>query len=234
MKTAAKPRRGCYGGGMRRYFRDMWAGPRLVFSAAGGALAFLVLPRSLHTPLRGAIAWDVGAALFLLLSLMAIGDATPERLRRGAAREDTKAWVILVVIVIAAVASLASLGFVLQKETDPTGPPLAARIIVAALTLVISWVFVHTAFAIRYAHFFYGDPLPKGHRRGGLAFPGIEHPDFWDFVYFSFVVGMTCQVSDVQVTTRQMRHLTLAHGVLAFFFNAGVLAVAVNILAAAL
>ena len=89
-------------------------------------------------------------------------------------------------------------------------------------------------FAIRYAHYFYGDPEPKGRRRGGLAFPGVENPDFWDFVYYSFVVGMTCQVSDVQVTSRSMRRLTLAHGVLSFFFNAGVLALAVNILASAL
>jgi uncharacterized membrane protein len=219
---------------MHRFFHNMLAGSRLAVSALAGGLAFFVLPESLQTPLRGATAWDVGSVLFLLLTLVTVGDASPERLRRRAGQQDTKFWIILIVIVVAAVASLASLAFVLQKQTEPSGPPLSARIVVASITLVTSWIFVHTAFAIRYAHFFYGDPEPKGHRRGGLAFPGIEHPDFWDFIYFSFVVGMTCQVSDVQVTTRQMRRLVLAHGVLSFFFNAGVLAVAVNILAAAL
>ena len=219
---------------MQRFLRDMFAGTRLLISALAGGVTFLSIPHGMHVPLRGAVGWDTGAALFLLLTLIAVGDNSPARLRRRAGQQDTKFWIILVVIVTAAAMSLASLTFVLQKQTDPSGPSLLARVTVASFTLVISWIFVHTAFAIRYAHFFYGDPEPKGHRRGGLAFPGIEHPDFWDFIYFSFVVGMTCQVSDVQVTTRVMRHITLAHGVLSFFFNAGVLAVAVNILAAAL
>jgi len=219
---------------MKRFLRDMMAPGRLMLSTLVGGIVFVAVPQSMHESVRGAVGWDVGALLFLLLTVIAVGDNSPERLRRRAGEQDTKFWIILTIIVIAAAASLASLAFVLQKQTDPSGAPLPIRIIVAALTLVTSWVFVHTAFAIRYAHFFYGDPEPKGHRRGGLAFPGIEHPDFWDFIYFSFVVGMTCQVSDVQVTTRVMRRLTLAHGVLSFFFNAGVLAVAVNILAAAL
>jgi uncharacterized membrane protein len=219
---------------MVRFLRDMMAGSRLLLSTLLGGFAFVIVPQSMNESIRGAVGWDAGALLFLALTVIAVGDNSPERLRRRAGQQDTKFWIILAVIVVAAAASLASLAFVLQKQTDPSGAPLPIRIIVAALTLVISWIFVHTAFAIRYAHFFYGDPEPKGHRRGGLAFPGIEHPDFWDFIYFSFVVGMTCQVSDVQVTTRVMRRLTLAHGVLSFFFNAGVLAVAVNILAAAL
>ena len=218
---------------MLNLIRNMWAGNRLIVSAIGGGIIFIAMPETLRVPLRSVIAWDFGAALFLVLTVVAVGDASPERLRRRAGQQDTQFWITLGVIVVAAVASLASLVFVLQKQTE-TGPSLGGRILVATITLFISWIFVHTAFAIRYAHFFYGDPEPKGHRRGGLAFPGIEHPDFWDFIYYAFVVGMTCQVSDVQVTTRPMRRLTLAHGVLSFFFNAGVLAVAVNILAAAL
>lgn len=219
---------------MRSLLYNVSAGTRLLLSALAGGCAFLAIPASMQGPSRGAISWDLGAGLFLLLTILAVGNATPERLRHRASQQDTKFWIILGIIVIAAMASLASLVFVLQKQQDLSGPPLTARIIVAAITLFVSWVFVHTAFAIHYAHYFYGDPAPKGHRRGGLAFPGIENPDFWDFIYYSFVVGMTCQVSDVQVTSRAMRHLTLAHGVLSFFFNAGVLALAVNILATVL
>jgi uncharacterized membrane protein len=219
---------------MRSFFQKLLPGARLLLSAFAGVAVFFATPPSMQESLRGAIGWDVGAGMFLLLTVLAVGNATPERLRHRASQQDTKFWIILGIIVIAALASLASLAFVLQKQQDASGPPLAARIVVAAITLFVSWVFVHTAFAIHYAHYFYGDPEPKGQRRGGLKFPQIQNPDFWDFIYYSFVVGMTCQVSDVQVTSRAMRHLTLAHGVLSFFFNAGVLALAVNILATVL
>lgn len=219
---------------MRAFFRKLLPGTRLLLSALAGGAVFLGMPADMQASLRGAIGWDVGASLFLLLTVLAVGDATPAHLRYRAGQQDRRFWLVLGVMVIAAMASLASLAFVLQKQQDGIGPPLAPRIIVAGITLFVSWVFVHTAFAIHYAHYFYGDPEPKGQRRGGLAFPKIQNPDFWDFIYYSFVVGMTCQVSDVQVTSRAMRHLTLAHGVLSFFFNAGVLALAVNILATVL
>jgi uncharacterized membrane protein len=212
--------------------RHHLTGSRFAVSVLAGIVVFFVVPQSLRVSMRGAIGWDAGAVLFLVLTVAAVGNAAPERLRRWAGRHDARIWIILGVVVVAAAASLASLAFVLQK--DEGGVPALGRISVAGITLVVSWLLVHTAFAIRYAHSFYGDPEPKGHRRGGLAFPGIENPDFWDFMYYSFVVGMTCQVSDVQVTVRAMRRLTLAHGILAFFFNAGVLALAVNILATAL
>jgi uncharacterized membrane protein len=102
--------------------------------------------------------------------------------------------------------------------------------------VVASWTVTHTVFALHYAHHYYGDgPAPGADDdRGGLAFPGEEPPDYWDFLYFSFVVGMTCQVSDVQVTSRAMRRMTLMHGVLSFFFNTVILALSVNLLAGSL
>ena len=111
--------------------------------------------------------------------------------------------------------------------------PLLTYLLLAGLAVGASWMVTHTTFALHYAHHFYGDgPAPgAADDRGGLAFPGGELPDFLDFLYFAFVVGMTCQVSDVQVTTRPMRRLTLLHGVLSFFFNTIILALAVNLLA---
>lgn len=215
---------------LRNFFADI----RLALSALLGLLVFFAVPEALRVPMRGAIGWDAGALLFLVLTFLAVGDAAPERLRRRARQDDTKLWAILAVVAVAAVASLASLAFVLQKGAGSGGPSLVARSVAACLTLILSWLVMHTTFAIRYAHWFYGDGRTKGEHRGGLAFPGAERPDFWDFLYYAFVVGMTCQVSDVQVTSRPMRRLTLAHGLLSFFFNAGVLAVAVNILATAL
>jgi uncharacterized membrane protein len=216
------------------FLRNQFADVRLALSTLAGVLCFFLLPLAWPAPMRGALGWDFGVVLFLGLTLSAVGAATPERLRKRASAQDSKMWIILAIIVIAAAASLGALTFVMQKADGASASPLSAKIAVASFTLAVSWILVHTTFAIRYAHYFYGDPEPKGRRRGGLAFPGVENPDFWDFVYYAFVVGMTCQVSDVQVTSRAMRRLTLAHGVLSFFFNTGVLALAVNILATAL
>jgi len=97
---------------------------------------------------------------------------------------------------------------------------------VAALSVVLSWLFMNTTFALHYAHGYYGD---DGHLQGGLDFPCTPKPDYWDFVYFSFVVGMCFQVSDVTVSGRHMRHVTLLHSVVAFFFNVFILAISVSV-----
>jgi uncharacterized membrane protein len=169
----------------------------------------------------------------LTLFVLGVGDSAAT-LRKRASLSDTHLWIILGIVIVAAAASFAALTFVLQKPEVASTSPAVGRISVAVGTLVLSWTLVHAMFAIRYAHYFYGDPEADGTPRGGLQFPGKGRPDFWDFMYYAFVVGMTCQVSDVQVCSKPMRRLTLAHGVLSFFFNAGVLALAVNILATAL
>ncbi len=99
------------------------------------------------------------------------------------------------------------------------------------MTVIFSWALVHTVYGLRYAHAFYGDSDEPGVNRhaGGLIFPGDRPPDYFDFAYFSFVVGMTCQVSDVQITSRRMRRITLFHSVLSFGFNTIILALLINI-----
>jgi uncharacterized membrane protein len=219
---------------MLAFLRNLIVSIRFGAGAVLGFCVFLLLPVTLPAAMRGAIAWDAGVLLFFALTSYVIGAGEAAVLRRRASQSDTHIWIILGIVVIAAAASFAALAFVLQKPEGATTTTLVSRIIVAVGTLVLSWTLVHAMFAIRYAHYFYGDPEADGTPRGGLGFPGKGHPDFWDFMYYSFVVGMTCQVSDVQILTKPMRRLTLAHGVLAFFFNAGVLALAVNIFAAAL
>ena len=219
---------------MVAFLRNLIVTFRFGAGAVLGFGVFLLMPAALPAAMRGAIGWDAGVLLFFALTIFVIGAGESSVLRQRASLSDTHLWILLVIVVVAAAASFAALAFVLQKPPGaPTGS-LVARVCVAAGTLVLSWILVHAMFAIRYAHYFYGDPEADGTPRGGLAFPGKGHPDFWDFMYYAFVVGMTCQVSDVQVLTKPMRRLTLAHGVLAFFFNAGVLALAVNILATAL
>jgi uncharacterized membrane protein len=211
--------------------RDLHAAWRLAIAAAAG-LAALELPEPGFGPaLRGTLAWVVGVAVFLALATVAIGNGSPERARARARSIDESTWVISIIVVVAAAASLGALGYVLQKAAGPTVP----RLVIAGLAVVASWLLTHVVFALHYAHAYYGDPgTAGGGERGGLAFPGREEPDYWDFLYYALVVGMTCQVSDVQVTSRPLRRMTLAHGVLAFFFNTGVLALAVNVIASAL
>ena len=195
-------------------------------------MAFWFAPSVLGPALGATLAWLIAVVTFLALTAAVVAGATPQIVRARARSVDQRNWVILALLAAASMASLAALGFVLQKSSGPPAP----RLVIAILAVAASWLLVHSVFALHYAHFYYGDdPYREGDdERGGLTFPGTGAPDYWDFFYYSFVVGMTCQVSDVQVTTRGMRRLTLAHGVLSFFFNAGVLALAVNLIASAL
>jgi uncharacterized membrane protein len=214
----------------------LYPGGRLLVSAIAGSAVFLLLPSTYALPARVATAWVIGVAVFLWLTFLAAGDSSPDHLRRRAERLDERRWVILALIVAAAATSLVALGFLLQKEVPGLVIPTPVRVVLAGLTVLASWLLTHTIFAVHYAHEFYGDadPGPDREDRGGLAFPGDKAPDYWDFLYYAFVVGMTCQVSDVQVTGRRMRRLTLAHGLVSFIFNTVVLALAVNILASSL
>jgi len=216
--------------------RDLYAGGRLILASLFGAIVVLLLPPSRPAAERLTLGWIAGVILFLALTAWAVIGASPERLRERARRLDPRRWVILALIIAAGTISLFALGFTLQKPPGETSAGLASRLALAGLAVAASWTLTHTTFALHYAHHFYGDgPLPgDADDRGGLAFPGGEAPDFWDFLYFSFIVGMTCQVSDVQVTSRPMRCLTLLHGMLAFLFNTVVLALAVNLLASSL
>jgi uncharacterized membrane protein len=209
------------------------AGGYVVPAGAVAAAVFLLMPQGFRLADRLTAAWVVGVAVFLGLTALAVIGAPPERLRERARRLDPRGWVILALIVAAATVSLFALGLTLRKPPNETASGLVWRLLLAGAAVAASWTVTHTTFALHYAHHFYGDgPAPgPADDRGGLAFPGGELPDFLDFLYFAFVIGMTCQVSDVQVTTRPMRRQTLLHGMLSFFFNTVILALAVNLLA---
>ena len=184
-----------------------------------------------------AVGWITGVTFFLISTATIVSRATLDHMRARARMQDPLRPVRLIVVIAAAAVSFVALGYMLQlKAIAPGGMGAGLRILLAGLAVLASWLLTHTMFALHYAHLFYGDdPGRRGvQNRAGLRFPGEGSPDFWDFLYFSFVVGMTCQVSDVQVTGRHMRRLTLAHGVLAFFFNAVILALAVNFIANAI
>src|SRR5262249_38782564 len=147
-------------------------------------------------------------------------------IRRMAALQDDGRILIPLLTALGAFASLAAIVFELGNHHQPT------ELIFAIVTVTLSWAAVHTGFALHYAHEYY-----RGKKPGGLQFPSgdqEEHADYWDFVYFSFVIGMTAQVSDVGITDKAIRRTATAHGIISFAFNTALLALTVNIAASAL
>ena len=209
-------------------FRIVRIRPRLFISLGIGALVSVVLTvfTDWRTATRLLVGWDIYVGLYLALVAHLMSGAEIERIRARAAVEDEGQFAILVLTVVAA---LASLGAIFSElGIGPGRRP--AHVVLAALTILLSWAFIHTIFALHYAHEFYDEDIG-----GGLAFPGGEtEPDYWDFVYFSFVIGMTSQVSDVGVTHKEIRRTVAAHGVVSFVFNAALLALTVNIAASAI
>ena len=220
---------------LHTHARGVHPGLRLLICAVAGGVLFRVLQDGWGMAEAAALGWIVAVLLFLLLTTLAVGLASPDRLRARARVQDSSRWVIQALIVLAAVASLAAAIALLKKVDGETTVMLADRILLAGGVVVLSWTLVHTVFAVHYAHAYYGDgPLPGPDDAGGLLFPGNDQaPDFWDFFYFSLVVGMTCQVSDVQITGKHMRHLATVHGALSFFFNTVILALTINFLVSA-
>ena len=177
---------------------------------------------------RVLVGWDVTVILYLGLVTHLISVCDVNRIRERAAREDEGQLTILVLTVVAALASLGAIVAELTVSGAVSRRP--AHILLATLTILLSWAFIHAIFALHYAHEFYDET-----EGGGMAFPGGEAaPDYWDFVYFSFVIGMTSQVSDVGITSKEIRHTVTAHAIVSFLFNAALLALTVNIAASAL
>ncbi len=208
---------------------------RLFGGLGVGIVLAVCLPSSLSCVFRAIVAWDSAAIIYLALILMGVaGKNTAEDLKRKAAREDQSRWMILMLMTVASFVSLIAIGTLLSNTKDL--PPMVAHLHLALglITVVSSWSMMHMIFAVHYAHEYYGDAneSPDNYEAyRGLIFPGDKDPVFFDFMYYSYVVGMTCQVSDIQISSTLMRRLTLAHGVLAFFFNTVVLALTVNIAA---
>jgi uncharacterized membrane protein len=205
-------------------WRRPWSsGPRLVGAAFVGLVAEVGLRQIWPASLSAILAWNAAVICFLFLTYRVISDRSIDSIRRRAARLDTRTSVMMVLVILASCVSLFGLAVSLHGAGGALPDHPTLRLMLATLTVLGSWSLIHTVFALHYAHLFYGVP------EGGLIFPGEREPNYWDFTYYAFVVGMTCQVSDVQVASAQLRRLTLAHGVLSFFFNTVILALAVSI-----
>jgi uncharacterized membrane protein len=211
---------------LHRWVRVIRARPRLFLAILLGLVLLSLFPTEWRMATRSLVAWDIALGLYLVLAFRLMTNCDVNHIKHRAAHQDEGRVTILVLVVASALASLLA---ILAELGGANRQP--AHLVLAAVTILLSWAFTHTIFAIHYAHEYYSE---KGRKGGGLNFPGDEPPDYWDFIYFSFVVGMTSQVSDVAVTSSTLRRLVTAHGVVSFIFNATLLALTVNIAAGAI
>jgi uncharacterized membrane protein len=207
--------------------RLIYGRPRTFISMALGVVAFFLLPGSLRLVTRLLVGWDIFAALYLILVFTMVLPSGIAHIRRNAVLQDDGRFLILLVTALGAFASIAAIVFELGASNRS-----AAGLALATLTITLSWAAVHTGFALHYAHEYY-----RGAKPGGLQFPrgdNDEGADYWDFVYFSFVIGMTAQVSDVGITDKIIRRTATVHGIISFVFNTALVALMVNIAASAI
>jgi len=208
--------------------------PRTLLGLLAGVIMFILLPAGWKLALRSILAWDTGAACLLLLSLFAFAYERLDRMEADAEAQREGEWTIFAVTLVGVSASFVAIVQEFSQAKDASGHFQQYRVALVAVTLLLSWLVTHVCFAFRYAHEFYErEPDADGNLlvAGGLDFPGGQAPDYWDFLYFSLVLGMTFQVSDVEITTRKFRRMATLHGFLGFMFNTVLLAFAVNLAA---
>jgi uncharacterized membrane protein len=206
--------------------------PRLAITLLVWVLVFAIALLSVPTlgwRTTALVAWDVAVVAFLLMAIEMMLAADTAAIRWRAANQDVGETVFAIVIGVVAAISLAAI----YAELKPAGQGANAtvwQLLLCGITVILSWLFVQFFFAFHYAHKYYGQ---GGGKSGGLCFPqgSSKEPDYWDFLYFSLVIGMTSQVSDVGVSDRRIRHTVTWHGVYAFFFNVALIALVVNLAA---
>lgn len=215
--------------------RILRARPRLFVCVAVGVALGALLPGDWRPVTRMLVAWDGAVLLYVALVGAMMADSNTQNIIRRARVQDEGQFTILALAMVAAVASLGAIVLQLGAVKDMAGMEKALHIGLAALTIVSSFAFIHLMFALHYAHEFYAEERQGVKRpenqRGGLMFPGDQHPTYPDFLYFSYVIGVASQTADVSTCSRAMRMIALIHGVVSFFFNTTVLALTINIAA---
>jgi len=209
--------------------------PRFFAATICGIAIGFLLPAEWRAVTRLLIGWNAATWLYFILSAIMIAAASHETIRKRAELQEEGRFVILTMSTLAAVAAIGAILAQLATVKDTAGLLKGLHIGLAAATIISAWTFIHLMFALHYAHDYFieraATPDRPAKKSGGLAFPGTKDPDYFDFLYFSFVIGVACQTADVEITSQPMRRTALVHCVLAFFFNSAVLALTINIAA---
>jgi uncharacterized membrane protein len=221
---------------MRRHFFDTTGSQRLV-CGLGAGLASLMLLAPLNWPERALSSWCIGVFVYLVLAWGMCHKSDAARTRERAQSQDEPSVVIFLLLLLANLACVAAITLMMQDIDAVHGVRRGFYLALLVTALALSWLFIQAMFAFHYAHRYYqSEKSDKSEQRGtsngpGLNFPGDRDPDYFDFLYYSHVVGMTSQVSDIQAISGEMRRITLVHSVLAFGFNMLIFALAINVVA---
>ena len=212
--------------------RIVLARPKLFGSALVGIVVMAAVSIAdvwppVDQPLRwvphALLGWDIAIGLYLALTYWMFAHSDIDYIRRQSELQDEGSLIIAIVTILAALASVAGIVYWLSETRQPIDLALVL------LTILLSWVFIHTIFTLHYAHEFYAEHRGAG---GGLHFPGGQpnyQPNYWDFVYFAFGIGMAAQVADVSVTVKPIRRVVTAHSIVSFVFNVTLIALTVGI-----
>jgi uncharacterized membrane protein len=216
---------------MLSVWRAVRSRPRLFSGLAVMLLACPLLPSALPATTRGVVCWDIGVVTFLLLSAQVFVTKPPDQMATAAEAQQEGEWTIFWITLAVVIVSFVAVGseFSAIKGVAPSGR--VWETVLVAVTLFLSWLMTHVTFTFRDAHEFYARDEHGPEVDRGLEFPGETEPDYLDFLYFALVLGMTFQVSDVQITSRKLRRVAALHGLLSFLFNTVIVAFTVNIAA---
>jgi len=214
------------------FFLRLHPGHRVLISFCASLIAFIFLRNArIDSILKLMYLWNVFSLTLLILYWIVVFTRSVEKIREFSRREDGSLLYVFLIILISAFTSMFTvLLLFISKEIGAMNELL--YFLAAIPSMLFSWAIIHTAFAFHYAHIYYDDSDndPKIHA-AGLDFPGEKKPDYRDFAYFSFVIGMTFQVSDVQITSRKIRRVALLHGLISFALNTFVVALTINLVA---
>src|ERR1700761_15733 len=205
---------------------------RLLAAFIIAAAVYYVAKNSFSVPAAALIVWIAFALAIIILDWVIILKAHPKEIRKIAKLQDSSRALIFVFVIVASIASLGAMIFLLKSTKGQSDEIVTGHILLGMASVVVSWWLVHTLFTMRYAHMYYDTDTDDGKTRpyGGLQFPEETEPDYLDFVYFSFVIGMTFQVSDVEISDRDIRRLAWMHGLISFAFNTAIVALSINII----
>ena len=177
------------------------------------------------------IGWNTFSLLMIIMSWITFFITSSIQIREECKIQDQSSSIIFIIVLISTLASVFAVILLIVSKKDGNNGA-SWRLPIAIAGMLFSWFLIHTTFALRYAHVYYGDDESKpGEQAGGLDFPGDDKPDFLDFAYFSFVLGMTFQVSDVEITSKRFRKISLFHSLISFGFNTIMIALTINLMA---
>jgi uncharacterized membrane protein len=201
---------------------------RIGLSAMFGMLVFLALPDGMQLDSRTLGGWIAGVVCFLGLVLMMMGHADPQKTYYRAQRQEAQHWTMFLLVLIMALTSIFAIALMLAYNKETPTSQLTLHVGLSVVAILCSWFLTHTMFALHYATCYYREDGDTDYA-GGITLPSEEMPDYLDFMYFSFTIGMTSQTSDVSIVSSPMRRLSLGHGMVSFFFYSVIIALSVGV-----